>query len=123
MEIEELLREEIKSELSILEEMDIGSDAYKATVDSVTKLTDRLIELKKLSVDSSDKVVEHDLKREQLDEERKDRLVRNCIAVAGIIIPSVITIWGTVKSFEFEKEGTITTSIGRGFINKLLPRK
>lgn len=123
MEIKDLLRDEIKSELSSLEKMEIGSDQYKATVDGVGKLTDRVIELKKLEIESVDKTIEHDLKREQMKDEKKDRVVRNCISGAGIVIPVLVTIWGTVKSFEFEKEGTITTTIGRGFINKLLPRK
>ena len=59
----------------------------------------------------------------QLESERKDRIIKNCISIAGIIIPVIVTIWGTKKSFEFEKEGTITTIMGRGFINKLLPKK
>ena len=63
------------------------------------------------------------LKDKQLEEEKKDRLIKNCIAVASIAIPSLITIWGTLKSFEFEKEGTVTTIMGRGFVNKLLPKK
>ena len=68
-------------------------------------------------------VFDQDFRLKQLEEERRDRFVRDCVAIAGVAVPAVITIWGTLKSFEFEKEGTITTAIGRGFINKLLPRK
>ena len=64
-----------------------------------------------------------DFKQKQIEEERKDRLIRNCISAAGIVIPSLITIWGTLKTFKFEEDGTITTVMGRGFINKLLPTK
>ena len=63
------------------------------------------------------------LKFKQFNDEQRDRLVRNAIAIAGIVVPSIITVWGTLKSIEFEKEGTITTIMGRGFINKLLPKK
>ena len=59
----------------------------------------------------------------QMDDEVKDRLIKNCIATAGIVLPALITIWGTLKSLNFEKEGTVTTIVGRGFINKLLPKK
>lgn len=116
MNIDELLRDEIQSELEKLKDMEVGSDEYKATVDGLTKLTDRTIEFTKIESESNDK-------QKQLEEDRKDRLIKNCISVAGIVIPSMITIWGTCKSFEFEKTGTITTILGRGFINKLLPRK
>ena len=127
MNIERLLREEIESELEELKTIELGSEEHKSTVDNVVKLLDRSIELKRLDIDSTEKVetrmMETDFKAQQMEDEKKDRFVRNCIAVAGIVIPSVITIWGTVKSIEFEKEGTITTIMGRGFIQKLLPKK
>jgi hypothetical protein len=152
MDIETLLCEEIKRDLKELETLEVDSDAYKVRLDVIAKLTDRAIELEKITVDSDEKAknregdlkikeaelalkenqlkeqienqkIEFELRRQQMDDERKNRLVYNSIAVAGIIIPSLITIWGTVKSFEFEKEGTVTTIMGRGFINKLLPKK
>ena len=58
-----------------------------------------------------------------MDEEKKDRLVKNIITAAGIVLPLVITVWGTKVSLKFEEEGTFTTIMGRGFINKLLPKK
>lgn len=127
MEIKTLLVEEVQDELDNLGALELGSEEYKTTVDGLTKLIDRVIDIEKLESDSKEKVIvmenENDFKLKQMDEERKDRLIRNGIAVAGIVIPSLITIWGTVKSLKFEEEGTITTIVGRGFINKLLPKK
>lgn len=134
MEIESVLRDEITYDFEKLKEMDVGSDEYRSTIDSITKLMDRAIEIEKINVGVEEKAqtreteqktreLEEGFKRQQMEEDRKNRLIMNCIAVAGIVIPSAITIWGTLKSFEFEKEGTITTIMGRGFINKLLPKK
>lgn len=116
MDIQSLLNEEIRNEFQDLKSMELGSEEYKATVDGLTKLVDRSIEIEKIDVESQEKQI-------QMKEEKIDRWVKNGIAVGGIILPIVITIWGTKKSFEFEKEGTITTIMGRGFINKLLPKK
>jgi len=127
MEIETLLHKEIIHELEVLKDLETGSDAYRATVDGVTKLTDRAIELEKISIESHEKAenreIENDFKMKQMKEDRIDRWVKNGLSVAGILVPVAVTIWGTKKSFEFEKEGTITTIMGRGFINKLLPKK
>ena len=127
MNIEDLLRKEIKSELEELGSMKLGSDEYRTTVDGVTKLVDRAIEMEKLGIESQEKVdareIENELKLKEMTEEKKDRWVKNGIAVAGILVPTAVTIWGTIKSIEFEREGTITTIMGRGFINKLLPKK
>lgn len=122
-----LLSDEIKSELEELKKMEVGTEQYKTAVDGITKLADRVIEIEKLEADIEEKrntrLCDLEFKEKQLQEEKKDRWIRNGIAAAGIAIPSIITIWGTVKSFQFEKEGTITTIMGRGFINKLLPKK
>lgn len=127
MSIDTLLKEEIQDEFEQLGNMAVGSDEYKVTVDGLAKLMDRAIEMKKFDTEVEEKRaqrnVENDLKVEELRDERRDRIVKNCIAVGGILIPTAVTIWGTRKSIEFEKEGTFTTIMGRGFINKLLPKK
>lgn len=127
MSIETLLQEEIQNELGELKRISVGTDEYKTTVDGVTKLMDKVIEMKKLNIENIDKAetreFETDIRLKQMQEERKDRIIKNCIAVAGIIVPTLLTIWGTKKSIEFEKEGTFTTIMGRGFIQKMLPKK
>lgn len=127
MNINELLREEIQDELSHLEDVQSGTEEYKVAVDGVSKLTDRLIELEKLDIEREEKVenrnFEQDYKLKQMAEDKKDRKIKNGIAIAGIVLPLCVTIWGVLKSFEFEKDGTITTIMGRGFISKLIPKK
>ena len=58
-----------------------------------------------------------------MEEDRKDRRFKNGIALGGIVLPLAVTIWGTLKTLKFEEEGTVTTMMGRGFINKLIPKK
>lgn len=124
---EKKLYDEINAEFEDLSKMALGTEEYKVTVDGLTKLMDRAIDMKKFDTEYAERIenqkMDNSLKQRQMDEDRKDRLLKNGISIAGIVIPSLITIWGTVKSMEFEKEGTITTMIGRGFINKLLPKK
>lgn len=127
MNIKTLLTEEIENELKELRKIKLGGDEYKTTVGGVAQLTDRLIELKRVDSENADKIeareIEVELKQQELADERKDRLIKNCISVGGIVLPIIACIWGTQKSFEFEKDGSITTIMGRGFIQKLLPNK
>ena len=127
MEFERVLREEIRNEVEELKKIELGTEEYTKTVDGVTKLMDRVIEMEKLNLEFEDKIEEREndnkMKLKQMREDRKARIMKDTIDIAAIVIPTAVTIWGVVKSFEFEKEGTITTPIGRGFINKLLPRK
>lgn len=123
MNIETQLHEEIADELDNLRGLDVGTEEYRVTVDGVAKLFGQAIEMEKLAQSKEVQNFERDLKLQQVREEKLDRYIRNGIAVAGIIVPVMVTIWGTYKSFEFEKEGTITTIMGRGFISRLLPKK
>lgn len=127
MNIEELLEREIQEQIEALRNMDIGSEEYKTTVDGITKLVDRLNEIRKCKAEFEAQDIvreeENKFREKQAKHEQIDRWVKNGIAVAGILIPVGVTIWGTLVSFKFEEEGTITTIMGRGFINKLLPKK
>lgn len=143
-EIKELLDTEISNELSNLGDLERGSETYKVAVDGITKLMDKRIEMEKLERDTQakdkdreieSKKAEGDLtdkaKSREIDEkklaqianEKNDQLFKNGIAIAGIVIPSMITIWGTFKTLKFEETGTVTTIMGRGFVNKLIPKK
>ena len=133
-EIKTLLNDEIQSEIEDLSQITLGSEEYKVTVDGLAKLMDRAIEMDKIEADRKERKeklkidldkMDQDLENELMNrrEERKSRMVKDTITVAGILIPTIVTIWGTKVTLDFEKEGTVTTIMGRGFINKLLPNK
>lgn len=123
MKNEALLHEEIESELSELNNMEIGSDKYKIAVEGITKLMDRAIELEKQSIDSANKENELSLKEQQMADDRKDKKTRNIITVAGIVVPltveTVRIVWGVLASMKFEKVDSFTSSAGRSFMNQL----
>ena len=123
MKIKETLYKEIEDELQALSEIEVGTDEYKSSVDGVTKLLDRAIEIEKHEAEMKEREAERIAKNIQVAEEQKDRVVKNYISAGGVVLPLLVTIWGTLKSFKFEKDGTVTTIMGRGFINKLLPKK
>ena len=125
--IETLLHEEIQDGFDALSRMERGTETHKTTVDEVAKLFDKAIEIEKLEMEAKEREkareIEASLKRAQIEEDRKDRRVKNGIAIGGIVLPLAVTIWGTFKTFRFEETGTVTTMMGRGFINKLIPKK
>ena len=127
MNIENSLDKEILDTIEALNEMEKGSEEWKKTVEGLSKLLEKANERDKFKSERQEQSrncrIENYWREEQAKEERIDRWVKNGIAVAGIVIPVVVTIWGTLVSFKFEEEGTITTIMGRGFINKLLPKK
>lgn len=127
MRIEELLKKEICEDLENLSNTEFGSDEYKVGIDSVTKLIDREVELRKIEVDRLEKIesrkADEEYKAKQIKENRIDKIIGYVVNVAGIVIPVVVTIWGTKVSLKFEEEGTITTTAGRNFFSRMFFKK
>lgn len=127
MSVKNLLREEITDEIGHLSKMEVGSEDYEKTVNGLTKLVDRLNEMEKIEMEKTNsnvenecKIEENDLKRQQLEDDKKDRLIRNGITGVSVIGGLAVTVWGAVKTFKFEETGTITSQAGRQFINKAI---
>ena len=116
MNMQTVLEVEIEEKFNSLASMDPGSTEYTNAVDSLTKLIDKTIEIEKLNTTEEQN-------KTQLVEERKSRLVKNCIDIGSIVLPLIVTIWGTKATFKFEETGSITTSVGRKFIDKIVSWK
>ena len=124
MSIQRLLREEIESEFKELSKITPGGEDYKVAVDGITKLMDRAIEMEKNEIDRQDRIdardSENELKTKQMEDEKKDRFVKNLLTGVGTIGGLVVTIWGAKKAWKFEETGTVASPVGRSFINKLI---
>lgn len=125
--IKTALNDELLSEINELGNAQLGTEDYKTTVDGIAKLMDRAIELEKIDIEqrekATDRETETDLKIAQLQDDKKDRFVKNLLTAAGLVVTTGITIWGTLATFKFEEEGTVTSMIGKSFINRILPKK
>lgn len=144
----ELLRNAIVRQLKMMEDMVVGSDEYKSAVDSLTKMVDRMNEIDKIDLqyhqrederaqsrqdytlkkvqladeaESRDK--EYKLREKQMADEKKDRRVQHGLTILSIGTNCLLVVWGVYKTFKFEETGTVSSPLGRGFINKLLPMK
>lgn len=127
MSVERLLREELEQEIGELGNLTLGSDEYKATVDGVSKLMDKLNDSNKIELDAQERAAAREsdeaIKMEQLKSEKKNRVVQALTTVAGIIIPVGVTIWGTLTTLKFEETGTVTTTAGKKLTGRLFDKK
>lgn len=125
--IDTMLREELQSEFEDLRDMKLGTEEHKIAADTVMKLMDRAIEIEKLENEVQDKAenreIETDLKTKQMNEDKKDRFVKNCLTAVSVVGGLGLTIWGSCKSWKFEETGTITSTAGREFMKKLFHMK
>ena len=125
--VETLLHNRIDEVSSELSNAKPGSPEHKALASEYADLLDKAIKMEEVEIDCKNQIAAREselcMKEQQMEDEKKDRLVKNVLMAAGIVLPLAVTIWGTKVSLKFEEEGTFTTVMGRGFINKLLPKK
>jgi hypothetical protein len=110
-----LLHEEIANEFDKLSTLEPESKEHAVVVESIVKLMDRAIELDKLEESAT-----HNEKK--MHEEKVARLIKNLIDIGGVVLPLAVTVWGACVSFEFEKSDSVTTAIGRKFMDKLIKK-
>ena len=127
MSVRSNLVEEFESELEELSKMEVGTDTYKATVDGVTKLADRIIEIDKIEKENSVQIDAQEqecaIKAQQLKDEKKDRFIKNCIAIGTFVGGVLVYSLAFIASTNFEREGTLTTEGGKSSLRQLLKLK
>ena len=94
-----LLEVEIQDQFERLRKTEFGTEQYKTGVDGLTKLIDRSIEIDKLShefkKERENQKLDTEFKEKQMAKDKKSEMIHNVIAIAGIVLPLLVTIWGT----------------------------
>ena len=120
----EMLDEEIQAGLEAMSDIEgVNIQEYGDAVNNVTKLMDRQIEMKKLVIEETKLEHEKEVESKKMKSENIDRWVKNGLGAIGTIGGIVLTVWGTKKTFQFEETGSITSSAGRKFIDRLFEKQ
>lgn len=134
MNIKEELREEIHGSLDEVLKLGVESEGHERGVNSITKLTDRYIELERLELEKEKMIRdydnqayrearEHELKLQEIKSESRSRMISNGISVFGIVAPICLTVWGALNSWKFETDGFVSSTFGKMFMNSFKFRK
>lgn len=120
----EMLDEEIQAGLEAMSDIEgVNIQEYGDAVNNVTKLMDRQIEMKKLVIEETKLEHEKEIESKKMKSENIDRWVKNGLGAIGTIGGIALTFWGTKKTFQFEETGSITSSAGRKFIDRLFKKQ
>lgn len=118
MKSTEIIEAEVLKEMTSISNMEVGTDRHKVAVDTVGKLTDKMIDLKKIELEekkikmeNEEKMRLHAIEIEKAKKDQKDQKVKNGIAIAGIAAPLVVAIWANIYNW-YKEEGSIMSSSG-----------
>ncbi len=129
-EINKLMDEELKRQITSLTTLEPGSDKQTAAVKNLTALYEARINEDKILLDAEDKretraMARSDfhLKQAEQEERKVDRLLHAGIALLEIGLPLVCYGHWFRDGLKFEETGSITSSMMRNLINKFRPKK
>ena len=81
-----------------------------------------MIELEKVEIDNQDKAEnranDYELRMKQMEDDKKDRFIKNVLTGITFAGSVGLAIWGTVTSMKFEKEDSFTSLLGRRWVEK-----
>lgn len=129
-ELKNLLEDEIRSEITKLSSMEPGSAEHQKAADSLAtlyKLNIEQTENDRAFMEKCDREAtearEVMIKIEELEERKKDRIVKIIMEGAGLALPLIFYgIWMR-KGFKFEETGTYTSTTFRGLFNRFRPTR
>lgn len=104
--------EEINEKISIYGTID---EHYKVLLEERDKIRNELIKLEQAKM-------ENDLKRNQIKAEDKREKIRNIINVGTFTVTTGVSIWTVLKTFKFDQESTITSTLGRNSITNVVSK-
>ena len=109
-----------------MEKSEIGSDEYKAAMDSATRLMGSEIEFEKINCDAQTQAkaqeIDKALRAEQQRDDRVDKIIRNTFMIVNGIL-TLGTIWLlSAASFAHEETGSTNTIIGKKVLGMLVPK-
>lgn len=126
-EIDELLAEEIRNEIEGLSDFESGSEEKLKAIKGIAELYKLKIDEYRASAEAIDKEErrksEDSLKSVELDDNKKDRLIRVCLAGAELVLPLIFYAVWMRRGLKFEETGTFTSTTFRGLFNRFRPTK
>ena len=126
-EIDELLAEEIRNEIEGLSDFESGSEEKLKAIKGIAELYKLKIDEYRASAEAIDKEErrksEDSLKSVELDDNKKDRLIRVCLAGAELVLPLIFYAVWMRRGLKFEETGTFTSITFRGLFNRFRPTK
>lgn len=116
MNIETKVYEVIDERIKKMEELDPTTDEYKANADVALKFIDRATEIEKLHIEEE----ANRQKLQQMEDDRKDRFVRNILTGLSIAVPPTVALIAAFGFSVLERTEIVASTPAREFMKRAL---
>lgn len=104
--------EKVNSQINSLE---VGNENYKLLLEEEDKIRNELIKLELADIEA-------ETKKSQIEAEDRREIIRNRITIGTFGVSTVISVLALYKTFKFDESSTVTSTLGRGILNGVVPK-
>lgn len=135
--IKEMLEEEMAADIEALDNLSPDVEEYQKVVENIAKLHKLLMDENDLELKDDSQRRDHQRADEELQlkyetendrqaqckKDRRIQYIRIGLEASGLILPLIFYGVWLRKGFEFEQNGTVTSSFFKNTINRIRPTK
>lgn len=116
-EIEKALWQDYNDATDLINELNISDNAesYKIALEDKDKIRNELIKVEQMKK-------EEQIQTEQIKTDSKKDIVRNIISIVTFGVTTGVSVYTIVKTFKFDQESTVTSTLGRNILNGVIPK-
>lgn len=129
MSFKDELKDVWRKELEYLSELDPNKDKelYRTQMNRLDNIEKQLTELERTELqvesDAANHDIEEQIKRDQMELDRKDRKTKNRIEVGKFVLPVAAAVGMGLFSMKWEKIDTLTSTAGKSSLRDVLKFK
>lgn len=113
--IEEALWGDYEKTTEQLEGLEVGTEKYKEVLKERDSIRNELIKMEQVSAENGVKIF-------QVRAEDRREKIRNRITIGTFIVSTGLSMYAIGKTFKFDQESTVTSTLGRGILNGFIPK-
>ena len=114
-DVEKILIEDYNHTNELLKVVDKNNDGYEDLLRDRDNLRNELLRLESIKEDSK-------IRKEELNTNRKQERIRNVLNVGMFGISTAIYTYFICRTFKFDENGTVTSTLGHNILNGIVPR-
>lgn len=129
MSFKDELKDVWRKELEYLSELDPNADKelYRTQMNRLDSIEKQLTELERTELqvesDAANHDIEEQIKRDQMELDRKDRKTKNRIEIGKFVLPVAAAVGMGLFSMKWEKIDTLTSTAGKSSLRDVLKFK
>ena len=129
MSFKDELKDVWRKELEYLSELDPNTDKelYRTQMNRLDSIEKQLTELERTELqvesDAANHDIEEQIKRDQMELDRKDRKTKNRIEIGKFVLPVAAAVGMGLFSMKWEKIDTLTSTAGKSSLRDVLKFK